>query len=48
MNPTDAAFLATLDALLAHVRGEIQLTEAEVDDLDVTVRTLAQIGTDHE
>lgn len=44
MNPTDAAFLANLDALLANVKGEIVLSEAEVDDLDVTVRTLTQIG----
>lgn len=48
MNPKDAAFLANLDALLAHVRGEIQMTQAEVDDLDVTVRTLAQIGTEDD
>lgn len=48
MSLTDDAFLANLDALLAHARGEIQLTEAEVEDLDVTVRTLAQIGMNHE
>lgn len=44
MSLTDDAFLANLDALLAHARGEIQLTEAEVDDLDVIVRTLTGIG----
>jgi len=46
MSLTDDAFLANLDLLLAHVRSEIQLTQAEVDDLDVSVRTLAQIGMD--
>lgn len=45
---TDAAFLANLDVLLAHVRGEIALTEDEVADLDIAVRTLAQIGRDRD
>ncbi len=44
MTVTDDAFQACLDALLAYYKGEIQLTEAEVDDLDTTVRTLAGFG----
>jgi len=48
MSLKDAAFLANLDALLAYARGEIELTQAEVDDLDVTVRTLAGNGRDHD
>ena len=46
MSVTDDAFLATLDALLAHARGEIVLSEDEVSDLDGTARTLA--GRDHD
>lgn len=48
MSLIDDAFLANLDALLAHVRGEIQLAEAEVEDLDVIVRTLATLGDENE
>jgi hypothetical protein len=48
MSTTDDAFLATLDALLAYARGELQLTEAEAADLDVSVRTLAGIGRDDD
>lgn len=46
MSLTDDAFLSILDALLAHVQGDIRLSDAEVADLDVTVRTLA--GRDHD
>lgn len=45
MSVIDLAFQANLDALLAHVRGEVVLSEDEVSDLDIVVRTLAGIGT---
>lgn len=48
MSVKDDAFIANLDVLLAHVRGEIVLTESEVADLDVTVRTLAGNGTQND